>query len=129
LALLGGDESGASVEDVKRFLTRVKQAIADPQKFVFIERDKNLRAAAKLGLIPRHEVLSLSYEDYDRGPLPDTDRSRGGSVWEFFKEIDGVWIYIKLKLDDRGCVCISFHEDQLSLHSLPYRTMKGVDNE
>lgn len=51
----------------------------------------------------------MSYRNYDRGPLFG-DIGDGGHVWEFIKDIDGVWVYIKLRIDVRGCVCISFHE-------------------
>ena len=54
--------------------------------------------------------MSLTYKDYDRGPLPDNIGGDGSSVWEFVKNIDDVMVYIKLKIDARGCVCISFHE-------------------
>jgi hypothetical protein len=49
----------------------------------------------------------FAYQDYDRGPLPDHDRIRPGSIWEFIKNVDGIEVYIKLKLDpNRGCMSL-----------------------
>lgn len=58
------------------------------------------------------EVLDLTTADYFEGPSMDIDRPQDGNViWVFKKEINDVITYIKLKIDRRGCVCISFHED------------------
>jgi len=113
----------ASAQQVEEFLKQVRRTIADPKKFVIIPREKNRRDVARLGLVPRQEIMNLTHQDYDRGPLPDEDERMGGVVWEFMKEIDGIWVYMKLKLDERGCVCLSFHEEELGLRSLPYRRM------
>lgn len=32
-----------------------------------------------------------------------------GDVWFFQKEVNGERAYIKIKVDNRGCVCIAFH--------------------
>jgi hypothetical protein len=112
----------ASIREIRHFLAEVKRIIAiDPNKFVLIPRRKNIEAIARLGVIPRDEVMSLTYKDYDRGPLPD-NIGDGSSVWEFVKNIDDVMVYIKLKIDARGCICISFHEaNEAGPFSLPYK--------
>lgn len=92
--------------------------------WTFIKRQKNLAGLAALGLTiaqAKLEVLNLSYLDYDRGPLPDNDVT-GDVVWEFIKDRnDGLPpIYIKLKIDRRGCVCLSFHPSSGPI-TLPFR--------
>ncbi|MGH0593619.1 hypothetical protein ACQVPY_15175 [Bacillus pretiosus] len=58
------------------------------------------------------ETLQLTPGDYIDGPCEDTDRTADGKViWIFKKEVNGVLTYIKMKIDHRGCVCLSFHED------------------
>jgi hypothetical protein len=57
------------------------------------------------------EILRLSPGHYLDGPCEDTDRPNGKKdIWIFKKEVNGVQVYIKLKIDTRGCVCLSFHE-------------------
>ena len=118
-------ESTASVTDIKDFLRRVKKEMSTPDRIQLIDRAKNIDDIARLGLKWKHEILSLTYEDYDRGPLPD--HSGVGEIWEFIPEIDGVMIYIKLKLDsERGVVCLSFHE-ACGPSTLPYRQERKED--
>lgn len=98
-------------EAVEAFLREIKRLIR-AGAWTFIEREKNIKGLALLGLtisLAKAEVLSLSYKHYDRGPLPDQDRVWNGEIWEFVKDIDGLPVYIKLKIDRRGCVCIGFH--------------------
>jgi len=82
--------------------------------FLFAERDKSLDTIARLGItIPqaKKEILGLTYEDYYRGPIPDTDSKKGGEYWEFGKLISGQEIFIKLKtMSEYGAaICFSFH--------------------
>ena len=96
-------------EIIETFLKTIKRLIRDG-KWTFIKRRKNLEGLFELGLTIAQaelEVLSLNYRHYDRGPLPDHERD--GEIWEFIKHKDGLPIYIKLKIDRRGCVCLSFH--------------------
>lgn len=60
-----------------------------------------------------HEVLDLTPDDYQEGPILDFARPDEGKViWVFKKEVNSTLTYIKLKIDNRrGCVCLSFHED------------------
>ncbi|OLS39154.1 hypothetical protein [Bacillus sp. MRMR6] len=58
------------------------------------------------------EVLKLTPSDYIDGPCIDNDRPNDGkTIWIFKKEVNGFLTYIKMKIDHRGCVCLSFHED------------------
>lgn len=56
-------------------------------------------------------VLSLTPSHYHSGPAKDRDRPEGADIWVFKRKINEIDTYIKLKIDDRGCVCISFHRD------------------
>jgi len=81
-------------------------------EFSFVERDKCLDTLARLGItIPqaKSEIMSLTYEDYCKGPEPDTER--GGDFWTFGKLINGEVIFIRLKvvLDLKLAKCQSFH--------------------
>lgn len=60
------------------------------------------------------EILDLAISDFHEGPCLDHDRPNDGKIiWIFKKEINEKQTYIKLKIDKRGCVCLSFHEDWL----------------
>jgi len=82
--------------------------------FSFYPRKESLDTIARLGItIPqaKEEILGLTYEDYYRGPIPDTDAKKGGEYWEFGKLICGQEIFIKLKtVTEYGvAICFSFH--------------------
>ncbi|HHV61403.1 MAG TPA: type II toxin-antitoxin system MqsR family toxin [Firmicutes bacterium] len=117
-----GFDYAASIQEVNAFLRQVRAEVNTPGRFDFIPRKANLDGLARLGFTvgaAKNEILSLTYRDYDRGPL--ADHSGEGVVWEFIKDIDGTLVYIKLKVDsDRGCVCMSFHESN-GPYTLPYR--------
>ncbi len=102
------------VEEIKQFLLRVRVELTKPGRFELIPRSANLKCLADLGLTVAaaiSEIMSLTYHDYYQGPSPDDNTAKPGDVWVFVKRIDGIYVYIKLKLDaDRGCVCLSFHE-------------------
>ncbi|MFD3271896.1 hypothetical protein ACE3MS_17540 [Paenibacillus dendritiformis] len=60
-------------------------------------------------------VLDLEPTHYHSGPSPDYgDIASGLVIWVFKNEINGIMAYIKLKdeTERRGCVCLSFHEDE-----------------
>lgn len=109
--------TSASIGEVSSFLVSVRKALAEGS-FVLIDRSKNLEAVARLGITPKEEVRTLVYQDYDRGPLPDHDGN--GFVWEFIKDLGDDELYVKLKMDSRGCVCISMHESDGPI-TLPYK--------
>jgi hypothetical protein len=107
----------ASIQQIKDFLSLVSKEIRN-KRFQLIPRDKNLKDITRLGLKPEFEIQDLTYKDYDREPLPDDNGN--GYIWEFIKEVDGLQIYIKLKHDQRGCICLSIHQAQ-GPSSLPYQ--------
>ncbi|CAM4421106.1 type II toxin-antitoxin system MqsR family toxin [Paenibacillus alkaliterrae] len=53
------------------------------------------------------ELLKVSAENMFKPPEPDRDRP-GDTVWFFKRDYNGIMAYIKLKIDERGCVCVSF---------------------
>ena len=72
------------------------------------------------------ELFSLSVDDYCHGP--DDDRDRPGLIWVFGKRVEGMEIYIKLKLAEVGkeaiAKCLSFHPADFPL-CFPLRPVKG----
>ncbi len=101
----------AQAYQVKLFLFQFKEFAQN--NFTFIEREKCLDPIARLGITiqqAKQEILELTYEDYYRGPIPDTG-PKGGEYWEFGKTICGREIFIKLKnvLTHGVAVCFSFH--------------------
>lgn len=106
--------------ETREFLSEVKRII--PKGFDLVDRKENLNELASLGLTRddcRQIVLSLSVEDYCKGP--EKDRDRPGHVWTFGYKLEGKDIYIKLKIikvdDDEIVKCISFHNAK---HPLTY---------
>lgn len=109
---------------ITTFLKVVKK-YAKADKLNFWPREKNRagqRMARQTGRSIKNIILNeLTVEDYVSGPLPDHGKyfnkstgkwvSREGTMWIFAKDIDGVQMYIKLKIEeDIGEVkCISFH--------------------
>ncbi len=100
-----------------------------PACFV-VPRDPNNQALLDLGLTPfqrREIILNLQTENYSEGPLTD-DKDGQVDVWIFGCGIDGIEVYIKLKLGwtPRGNVarCLSFHAAQRPL-SYPFREPTG----
>lgn len=98
--------------DVRLFLLFVKEAVSE-KKRRFLKR--NIDCLGELGITSIKdawvEILAIKPGDYFRGPTPDVNRIDGTMVWEFKKYVNGIYTYIKLKYDDRGCVCMSFHKD------------------
>jgi len=82
--------------------------------FSFYAREESRDTIARLGItIPqaKKEILGLTYEDYYRGPIQDTDPKKRGEYWEFGKTICGQEIFIKLKTVSKHgvAICFSFH--------------------
>lgn len=99
------------------------------KKLSFAERDKTLDTIAQLGItIPqaKEEILGLTYEDYYRGPIPDTG-PKGGEYWEFGKIICSQEIFLKLKTVSkyRVAVCFSFHIPERQIEYPYKRRRKG----
>jgi len=111
----------ATPEEVEQFLSEVK-ALLQAGKWEMVPRKKNLDGLASLGITVQQakaELIRLSYRHYDRGPIDDFDRP-GEDVWEFIKAVGSSDVYIKLKIDHRGCVCIGFHPSS-GPTTLPYK--------
>ena|SRR5690625_4359509 len=114
----------ATEEEKKAFLRKAKQLISVGKRD-FIKRTydhpsgkkvKWIEALLDIGLTSPEqmwdETLQLTPNDYREGPVVDNNRPWEGTViWIFKKEVNGVLAYIKMKIDNRGCVCLSFHED------------------
>jgi hypothetical protein len=106
-------EDDAKRDDILYFLRDLKECIGE-NRFYVTDRVKNQEALIELGLTERireDEIYSLTLSNYCSGPEQDHDRP--GSVWIFGKKIDGVEVYIKLKIFNiKGtdqAKCISFH--------------------
>ena len=63
-------------------------------------KEKNRQGLIDLGITPdqrREVLLGLTPEDYHAGPKPDdTDDTK--EVWEFGRNVEGVEVYIKLRV-------------------------------
>jgi hypothetical protein len=97
---------------VKLFLFQFKEFAQN--NFSFYPREESIDTIARLGItIPqaKNEILELTYENYYRGPIQDTDSRKRGEYWEFGRLICGKEIFIKLKtVSEYGAaICFSFH--------------------
>lgn len=98
------------VQATSQFLEQVRILISKGD-YLFITRKKNMDTIAIIGItIPQamEEIKTLSYREYLSGPKKDHSGD-GTDIWEFGKEINGEDVYVKIKIDSRGCVCLSFH--------------------
>ena len=112
----------AQPEQITFFLKLFKEFAQS--NFYFVDRKKSLDCLAYLGItVPqaKNEIMSLTYEDYHRGPLPDRGTT-GGELWEFGKRIKGEEIFIRLKvvLQYNMAKCQSFHIAERPL-KYPYK--------
>ena len=94
------------------------------RNFKFIKREKWPDPIARLGITPKQakqEIMELTYEHYCSGPVPDTG-PKGGELWEFGKTIEGMEIFIRLKvvLQHEMAKCQSFHIAEKPLQ-YPYK--------
>lgn len=98
---------------IKLFLLQVKQLVSKKQAEFVERKDYNYLQELlyleidDLDTAWKH-IIELRLNHYEEGPKPD-HRNDGTDVWVFAKEVNGKKAYIKLKIDERGCVCISFH--------------------
>jgi hypothetical protein len=111
-----------SKEQSKQFLEQMLELVRNGQRS-FVRRTRNgksyIQMLADLGLTSIDEawecVLNLNDSHYYDGPDFDRDDPSAGQViWIFKMDINGTMTYIKLKdeTSKRGCVCLSFHEDE-----------------
>jgi hypothetical protein len=106
-------------KDIRKFLKEFKEIVVN-RGLDIIHRQENRDALAELGLTKKNcidEILTLSVEDYCKGPEPDKDMP--GTVWIFGKQIGDASVYIKLKIaqasDEKIAKCISFHPAKFPL--------------
>jgi len=115
--LTSQSRNNASWEEIEEFLSEAKDLVGEGQ-FKFVNRKEYKDVIPRLGIKPKFEILLLSPEDYIKGPCSDKDKERKGNVWSFVKEREKGEepIYIKLKIEDGICKCLSMHPPRLSYH-------------
>jgi len=101
-----------TIEEVEKFLARMKEKV---KVFGIIYRDdrgKNMQTLAELEITPVFRdsiILNLDVEDYSEGPIIDT-LNNYGEMWVFGKDVKNNEVYIKITLDaGTNALCISFH--------------------
>lgn len=106
--------------DVERILLDLKEIIHD-KGIYFVPRIEHKNALLKLGLTKDTCIdilLNLSVINYSAGPEPD-NVNLGGYIWIFGEEIDGVEVYIKIKIftidGTDYAKCLSFHRAKSTL--------------
>ncbi len=100
---------------ILQYIAKVKKLVSSGL-WVLVPRKKNLDTLSNLGLTildVKNELLSLEFNDYQRGP--EVDYSYSGDIWIFKRNIGTVQLYIKLKIDIANdgteiLKCLSFHE-------------------
>ena len=91
--------------------------MAAHERFVFVNRHKNLETLAALGITrgdAESLVLGLQPDDYVSGPDPDRN-DPGREMWVFGLRVAGSEVYVKLQVipdPPPACVCVSFHEPE-----------------
>jgi len=102
---------------VRQFLKEFK-ALIDQKGLIVKDRVINKDSLLVLGLTGKQRdeiVLSLSVTDYSSGPIEDQYKP-GSYYWVFGKQVEGVEIYIKLKISGRPeaeyASCFSFHKSK-----------------
>jgi hypothetical protein len=123
---LGADLMGETHEDALRqfvhhFLNEFKSLIFE-NGLIVKDRQVNRQHLLELGLSAKQReeiVMSLSVLDYSSGPIKDDYKP--GDYWVFGKQLDGVEVYIKLKIAGSPgreyALCLSFHKSE---HPLDY---------
>jgi len=109
---------------VDLFLSKFKQCW--PPRCDIWPREESNKALTDLGITPRQRrdiILNLTHMNYVHGPTPDDKRS--GDIWVFGEHVNGVEVYIKLKIPpdvsgpDTG-FCMSFKPSSEKM-SYPFR--------
>ena len=111
-------------DDVKIFLLKAKKLISVGRYDFFDKKEENMKTLVALGYKTYHmkqEILSLTPQNYYRGPTEDYDKDnyKGQHIWECGKIIQAQEIYIKLKKrKNKGgdeIACMSFHKAQYKM--------------
>jgi len=120
----------SAVGNVAAFIEQLRRIGSNPGRFSLVPRRNKFKTPLSLGLTVencRQEILKLEVADYSCGPERDYDRE--GDIWVFGKEINGIEVYIKLKIfavfrndgnREEHLKCISFHEAETTLR-YPHR--------
>lgn len=111
-------EFSAEVDQINAFLLEYKEKLSLGVEFI----PRTYNGITNLGLnidLAKEELLALTFHNYDRGPVKDYNGD-GEDVWEFGKDIDGVLVYIKIKMSSGRCKVLSFKESK-GPFTLPYR--------
>lgn len=116
----GDSMKNAAKDEINCFLKQYRKQMHKPKNFTIVQRKFNF---TELGLTldqAKSEIRKLKYTDYYEGPSLDHNGD-GTEVWVFGKLIEGVMVYIKLKIAQDGfCKCISFKRAERPMR-LPYR--------
>jgi hypothetical protein len=106
--------NGNMHEDAEEFLREARALIrANKRRFIKRENRDYLKDLFDLGIESRDQawrvIRSLRTTDQSQDAEPDEDGS-GKLVWFFHKQMEnGIYAYIKLTIDERGCIRISCH--------------------
>lgn len=111
--------SHATKGEINSFLKDFRKLMSQPEIFLFVNRRFNFTSLGLTLEQAKYEILTLKYTHYDRGPSPD-HRGDGTEVWEFGKPVEDEMAYIKLKIEDDICKCISFKSSN-GPFTLPYK--------
>ncbi|AFQ45220.1 hypothetical protein [Desulfosporosinus meridiei] len=113
-----------NAEFSKLFLSKMRSLIVQGKRHflprTYPDGTRYIEHLARLGIESIDEawdyIMQLNESNYVDGPLIDVTSkppSEDPVVWEFKSKVNTKVAYIKLKDDfRRGCVCISFHEDE-----------------
>ena len=106
-------------KQIYSFLRDFKELLGEGGLIVS-NRVKNQKGLATLDITEiqrEHEILSLTLENYCSGPIKD--EYKPGYYWIFGRNVNGIEVYIKLKIMERKhCElpeCMSFHPSEFPL--------------
>lgn len=117
----------AKRQDVEQFLASFHSATQSG--IYFIDRKKNFEFLLLHGMSDQDRkdvIANLCVEDYFSGPELDKDfPHQPPCIWKFCVTLEGVEIYIKLKLVKDGSIMrakgLSFHEPEHPISHFPYK--------
>ena len=110
----------STIQAAKVELLDYKKLLITNNHIHFIPR--TLNGITNLGLnieLAKREILTLTYTNYDRGPTLDHNQD-GTDIWEFGMPYEDDEVYIKLKIKEEKCICLSFKQST-GPFTLPYK--------